>query len=152
MATKVCVFLIGLVYLFFGIAGLFPQFVFFPPPRTRFYDMSMLGHWGFLFTWMPVNLVHDILYILLGAFAVPMALVRSSAILYARTVFFLAVIMVISGFLPFGIDRLWGLIPLFSWNIMFHTVTALLLYYFGFIYPLDLGGKEPLSEMMLPGS
>jgi Domain of unknown function (DUF4383) len=148
MSVKVCVFLTGLVYLFFGIAGLFPSLVYPPPPRLRYYDMTMVGPWGFLFTWLPVNLVHDILYIVIGAVALPAAVLRSTAILYARGLFFVMVMLTVVGFLPFGIAQVGGLIPLFAWNVMLHSVTAMLLYYFGFIYPLDLGGKEPPSEML----
>jgi hypothetical protein len=57
-------------------------------------------------------------------------------------------LLTIIGLLPLGISYLWGLVPLFDWNIMLHSVTAMLLYYYGFIYPLDLGGKEPPSEMI----
>jgi hypothetical protein len=145
MAVKVCVFLVGLVYLFFGIAGLFPQFVYFPPPRLQFYDMPMIGQWGFLFTWLPVNLVHDIFYIIIGGLAVVMSPIRSAAILYARGIFFVMVMLTFAGFLPFGIAEIWGLIPLFAWNVMLHAVTAILLYYYGFIYPLDWGGREPAA-------
>jgi hypothetical protein len=53
----------------------------------------------------------------------------------------------VTGLLPFGIAQLFGLMPLFAWNIMLHSVTAMLLYYYGFIYPLDLGGKEPISQV-----
>jgi hypothetical protein len=149
MPTKICVFITGLVYLFFGIAGLIPGFVFLPPPRLRYYDMTMIGHWGFLFTWLPVNTLHDILYIVIGALAIITSLSRTTAILYARGLFFLMIMLSITGFLPFGIDRLWGLLPLFTWNIMLHSVTAMLLFYYGFIYPIDQGGKEPPREVQI---
>ncbi len=148
MAVKICIFLTGLVYLFFGIAGLYPSLVYPPPPRLQFYDMTIIGHWGFLFTWLPVNIVHDILYIVIGGAAIPAAIWRSTAILYARGLFFLMFGLTVIGFLPFGIDRLWGLIPLFDWNVMLHSVTAMLLFYYGFIYPIDLGGREPPTEML----
>lgn len=32
--------------------------------------------------------------------------------------------------------------PLFIWNIMLHAVTAILAYYYGWVYPLDLGGRS----------
>lgn len=149
MSAKICVFVIGLVYLFFGIAGLFPSAVYLPPPRLRYYDMQMIGQWGYLFTWLPVNLLHDIIYIAIGGAAVLSAPFRALATIYARGVFVLMVGMTIVGFLPLGIAEVWGLIPLFEWNIMLHSVTAMLLYYFGYVYPLDLGGREPASEMMV---
>jgi len=146
MPAKICVFLTGLVYLVFGICGFFPSLVYLPPPRLRYYDMAIIGHWGFLFTWLPVNPVHNILYVIIGGTAIFAAALRSTAIWYARGMFFVMFLLTVTGLLPFGIAQLWGLIPLFAWNIMLHTVTAVLLYYYGFIYPLDLGGKEPISQ------
>jgi len=145
MATKAFVFLTGLIYLFFGISGLFPSLVYMPPPRLRFYTMSMIGHWGFLYTWLPVNMVHDIFYIVIGAAGVVAAARLGAAIAYARGMFFLMTALTFAGFLPFGVNRLWGLMPLFEWNVMLHSITAMLLYYYGFIYPLDFGGKVPAN-------
>lgn len=149
MAARVAVFMIGLLFLLFGIAGMFPSLVFLPPPRLRYYEMHMIGPWGFLFGWMPVNYVHNVIYILLGGTGVLAGLFRTTAIVYARYIFFVLVMFTFAGFLPFGIDRLWGVLPLFDWNIMFHSCLAMLLYYYGFIYPLDWGGKEPPSQMIM---
>jgi hypothetical protein len=129
------------------MCGLFPAMVYLPPPRTNYYDMTIFGHWGYLFTWLPVNPVHNIVYILIGGGALVMSAFRESAILYARALFFLMVIFTITGFLPFGAAELWGVMPLFDWNVMLHSVTAMLLFYYGFIYPLDWGGKEPAAQM-----
>ena len=148
MSAKVCVFLTGLVYVFFGVAGLFPDLVYPPPPRIIYYQMPIVGHWGYLFTWLPVNLPHDCLYIAIGGLGILASPLRATAILYARATFFLMILLVGIGFLPLGLSSLGGLMPLFDWNIMLHTVTAILLYYFGFVYPLDLGGKEPPNEVL----
>jgi uncharacterized membrane protein YuzA (DUF378 family) len=147
MPVKICAFFTGLVYLFFGISGLFPSLVFLPPPRTRYYDMNMVGHWGFLFTWLPVNPVHNIVYIIIGVAGVFAAAFEMTATAYARGMFFLMFLFTVVGFLPFDIDHVWGLMPLFAWNVMLHSVTAMLMYYYGFIYPLDRGGSEPPSQM-----
>lgn len=148
MAARVCIFITALVYLFFGIAGLFPSLVYLPPPRLQYYDIHMVGQWGYLFTWLPVNWVHDVLYIVIGALGLPAARGRTTAIFYARGLFFLMVTLTIVGLLPLGLAQVWGLIPLFDWNIMVHCVTAILMYYYGFIYPLDWGGKEPPEQMV----
>ena len=65
-----------------------------------------------------------------------------------RGLFFLMVMLTGIGFLPLGLARLGGLIPLFDWNVMVHSITAILMYYYGFIYPLDWGGKEPPEQMV----
>src|SRR5581483_8024948 len=149
MAARIAVFLTALLFLFFGIAALFPSLIFLPPPRLRYYDMHMIGTWGYLFGWMPVNLLHDVIYIVLGSSGLIASPLRTAAIWYCRGVFFLALSFACLGFLPLGIDRLWGLLPLFDWNIMFHTVLAILMYYFGFIYPVDWGAPMKPDEAIL---
>ncbi len=144
MPTKICSILTGLVYLFFGICGFMPSLVYLPPDRLRFYDMDIVGHWGFLFTWLPVNPVHNVIYVLLGALGVSAAAFFATATLYCRAVFAVTLMFTLVGLLPLGASEVWGLLPLFSWNIMLHAVTAIICYYYGFIYPLDLGGKELL--------
>jgi hypothetical protein len=149
MSAKVCVFFVGLVYVFFGVTGLCPSCVYPPPHQLAYYEMTIVGRWGYLFGWLPVNLPHDLLYLLIGTVAVIASFFRPTTILYARGTFFLMILLVFTGLLPFGLARLGGLIPLFDWNIMLHSVTAILLYYFGFIHPLDLGGKEAPSQMLV---
>jgi len=144
MAAKFVVFLTALVYLMFGICGFFPALVIMPPPRLRFYAMPMIGHYGFLFNWLPVNIVHNIVYIIIGCAALVACFNRTTAIWYARGLFFIMFAFSVVGFLPFGFNHLWGFMPLFEWNVMLHIITAMLLYYYGFIYPLDWGGPEPV--------
>ncbi|HTW95042.1 MAG TPA: DUF4383 domain-containing protein [Tepidisphaeraceae bacterium] len=143
MAAKFVVFLTGLIYLFFGICGFIPSLVIMPPPRLRFYILPMIGHWGFLFNWLPVNIVHNIVYILIGCFALLASVTRPTAIKCAKGLFFVMFAFAVTGFLPFGFSHLWGFMPLFEWNVMLHIITAMLLYYYGFVYPLDWGGPEP---------
>lgn len=138
MAAKICAFIVGLVFLFFGISGLFPHLVAPPPDQVRYYEMTMLGHWGYLYSWLPVNPVHNLLYIIIGGLGVFAAPLRPTAIFYCKVTFALMIALMSIGFLPLGADRLWGLIPLFGWNEMLHCVLATLLYYYGFIYPIDV--------------
>jgi len=148
MASKISALIIGFVYLFFGISGLFPSFLYLPPHRLRYFEMEMIGRWGFLFGWLPSNLVHSIVYIILGAAGVLTCLSFAMAIRYCRGMFAITLLFTVLGFLPGGVSYLGGFMPLFSWNIMLHTVTTIAAYYYGWVYPLDLGGPEPESEMI----
>lgn len=144
MASKLCSLFTGLVYLFFGICGFIPSLVYLPPERLRFYEMHMVGHWGFLFTWLPVNPVHNVIYIAAGAMGILAAAFFLTAKLFCQAAFAVTLMFAIVGLLPLGASYVWGLLPLFSWNVMLHSITAMLCYYYGFIYPLDLGGQELL--------
>jgi hypothetical protein len=152
MPTRICSFLTGLVYLFFGICGFIPSLVDLPPARLRFFDMHIVGHWGFLFAWLPVNPVHNVVYIALGAAGLLAAPFFTTAKLCCQATFAVTLMFAVVGLLPLGASEVWGLLPLFSWNVMLHTVTAVLCYYYGVIYPLDLGGQEPLAGDGLPAA
>ena len=149
MPTKIASFFMGAIYLAFGIMGCIPSLVWPPPPRLDYWEYSMVGKWGYLLGWMPVNIVHNIAFIALGASGILAAPVFFGAKWYCRGLFVIGVGMVTLGIMPLGIDRVWGLIPLFDWNVMFNTVFTILAYYFGFIYPLDLGGPEVLMDRAL---
>lgn len=140
MASKIFALLIGLVYLFFGISGLIPRLVHLPVIGIRFYTDELSFNWGFVYSWLPSNTFHAVLYIIIGGLGVFSFLSFAMATRYSKALFALTLLFTFAGFLPFGIDSLWGILPLFGWNIMLHAVTAMLAYYYGWVYPLDLGG------------
>jgi hypothetical protein len=140
MASKLCALFIGMIYLFFGISGLFPGFVHLPPTRLLYDQMHIVGSWGYLYSWLPVNLVHDILYIAIGSAGILAAVTFSTSVAYCRGMLWLALLLMFLGMMPFGIAQVWGLLPLFAWNVMVHAITAVLVYYYGYVYPLDFGG------------
>ena len=151
MPSKLCALLLGLVYLFWGISGLIPGLVHLPQTEIRFYSDEWSSRWGFVYSWLPSNHVHSIVYIVLGAAVVFSFIAFGLATRYCKAMFAITLLFVIAGFLPFGVSSLWGIMPLFGYNIMLHTITAILAYYFGWIYPLDLGGPMPeLSETPVP--
>jgi hypothetical protein len=150
MAAKFFALLTGFVYLFFGISGLFPRLVHLPTIQIRFYSGELNSNWGFLYSWLPSNTAHAVVYIIIGALGVLSFIAFGLATRYAKALFAITLLFVIAGFLPFGISSLWGFLPLFGWNIMLHTVTAILAYYYGWIYPLDLGGPMVEEEEAAP--
>lgn len=146
MPTRLCALMIGAIYLFFGICGLDRSLVFPAPDIWTYQEMNKLFGFGYLFSWLPVNLVHNILYIAIGGAGVLAAVAFTTAQRYCQGVFALTFLLVVTGFMPLGMSYVWGLLPLFSWNILLHTVTAVLVYYYGFIYPLDRGGAVSVED------
>jgi hypothetical protein len=143
MPAKLCALLIGAAYLFFGVCGTFDSLLSMPQHDLRFYyHVNLVGHWGYLFSWMPVNTLHNVVFIVVGAAGVLSAALYLTAILYCRTICAVALMFTTIGLLPMGISWLWGLMPLYGWNVMFNTVVTILGYYYGLIYPMDRGGPE----------
>jgi len=149
MPTKLCALVVGCIYLFFGISGLVPSLVHRPPPFWFYQQMPMLGGLGYVLGWLPANLVHNIVYIILGGGGILLAVTFRSAIRYCQAMCAIGILFTFCGLLPRA-NYLGGPIPLFSWNVMVHAITAMVAYYFGIIYPLDMGGP-PMEEGNLPG-
>lgn len=146
MASKLCALFFGVVYLFFGISGLFPGLVHLPPTRLLYDQMHVIGPWGYLYSWLPVNLVHDVLYIAIGASGIVAAITFTTSVAYCRGMLWLSLLLTFLGMMPFGIAQVWGLLPLFAWNVMVHAITAVTVYYYGYVYPLDFGGGGPIPS------
>jgi hypothetical protein len=49
--------------------------------------------------------------------------------------FVIAVFFLVVGLLPLGIGDVWGYFPLSGWNVPIHAVTAILAWYYGFVFP-----------------
>jgi len=60
---------------------------------------------------------------------------------YCRILFVNTLPLVFVGFMPFGISTLWGYLPMTGWNVIIHAWTAMISWYFGWIYPLGLPRK-----------
>lgn len=102
---------------------------------------------GYVFGWLPSNMLHAILYVVLGAGGILAAATFKTAILYCRGMLALTILFALTGFLPLGANDLWGFLPLFGWNVPVHVITAILVFYYGLIYPIDLGvGTELIPQ------
>ncbi len=147
MPTRICAASVGLIYAFFGICGFIPAFVGRPPDHLPF-EMIAGGRLdGYVFGWLPSDMVHAIVYVVLGAGGFFAAATFKTSKLYCRGMLALVVVLTLTGFLPLGASDLWGFLPLFGWNVPVHAVTAILVFYYGLIYPIDLGvGTELIPQ------
>jgi hypothetical protein len=144
MATRWFIGCIGLIYTALGLCGFFARLLTPPPDRIQYQALNAVPMgYGFLFGFLPTNLLHNILYLLIGVTALLAAFTYPIARRCAQALCLLLIALVFIGFSPFGIRDLWGTIPLFGWNVLLHTVSAVLCWYFGFIYDPDQLALEP---------
>ncbi len=136
MATRLIALSIGLFYIAFGVCGFVPSLVYPTPDRVDFVFSGIAAGYGMLFGFLPTNVVHNVLYLVIGAGGVVAAMSWSLAAAYCRGLFFFMVMLVFLGILPQPLNRVFGLVPLFDWNNFIHLVTGVLAWYSGMIYPL----------------
>ena len=119
----------GILYLVIGILGFFSGQVSAPP-----YDAPWMAVWtgyGYLFGMLPVNVLHNLMYLLIGGWALSASRSFSGSLDFSHRVMMIAGALTVMGLLPF-LDTAFGLIPLFGYNVGVHAMTALIAAYFGF--------------------
>lgn len=133
MANRFFTLLIGLLYLGLGICGLIPSLVWPAPPEQAPHTMLVTVMYGYLFGVFPMNIISDIFFIIVGAVGIWTARRVRSSRHYEQFLFGISLLFVIMGFLPFQINRIWGLMPLFEWIEAIFLFTVLFSFYFAFL-------------------
>jgi hypothetical protein len=134
MATRLFALIAGIFYAVFGIAGFIPSLVW-RPEMVRLRMNALHFHGGQLGGFLETNWPHDILWLLIGIGGIVAAARFAWSRSYARGLFVAATLFTLIGLLPLGIGQLWGYLPLFGWNVLIHAVTAILAWYYGWVYP-----------------
>lgn len=135
MPTRLFSLFAGLAYLILGICGFVPALKSSGPYPVGYGPTAVSTGYGMLFGWIPVNAVHNVLYVLVGLGGVVAAIAYPIAKGYVRGLFFFATLLAFMGLLPWGFSRVWGLMPLYGWNVFFNAVVAIAAVYFAFAYP-----------------
>lgn len=134
MASRIFPLVAGTLYTLLGILGFVPQ-VIWRPERARLRMNDIHFHGGQVIGMLDVNWAHNIIWILIGLAGLIAASRFAWSKTYAQVLFVVAILFTIVGFLPLGIGELWGYLPLFGWNVFIHAITAILAWYYGFVYP-----------------
>ena len=134
MATRLFSLICGLFYVIPGIAGFIPFCVW----RGDLMRLRMNGlhlHGGQLAGFLEINWAHNVLWLLMGLAGMVAFSDFEWSKLYAKGLFVATVLFTLVGLLPLGIGDLWGYLPLSGWNVPVHATTAMLAWYYGWVYP-----------------
>lgn len=127
---------IGIIYLIVGILGFFPALMSAPPANAP----AMQAPYGFLFGMFPINTLHNIVHLAIGAWGVLAYKDPDDALLYTRSLAVLYAALGVLGMIPaVNMNTLFGLVPLFGHDVWLHLATAAAAAYFGFVSPITIG-------------
>ena len=132
MKTSTFALIAGIVYLGLGILGLIPAALVSPPidaPPTNF---TLL--YGYLLGLFPVNLLHSLMNIVIGAWGISAWSGRSSSISFARGLAILCAALAVIGMFPV-LNTTLGMIPIHGNDVWLHGITAVIAAYFGWRQP-----------------
>ncbi len=122
----------GIAFILVGVLGFVPGITQAPPPGAP--DLAVETSYGWLLGLFPINLLHNLVHIALGAWGLAAARAFHSARLYARGTAIIYAVLAVMGLVP-GLNTLFGLAPLFSHDVWLHALLAAASAYFGFMAP-----------------
>ena len=118
----------GIIYILVGIVGFIPGI----NVMNNMPDMGVTAvtSYGYLLGLFPVNAVHNVVHLAIGIWGVTSAGSFATARTYARSIAVLYGILAIAGFFP-GFNTLFGLVPLFGYDVWLHALSAIVAAYVG---------------------
>ena len=129
MSVRTFALLFGVIFLAVGALGFVPAAVT-PSPHPP--GMTMHQGYGLLLGLFPVNLLHNVVHLLFGAWGV-LSRSAGAARNYFRGLAIIYALLAVMGLIP-ATQLTFGLIPLHGNDVWLHAVLALAGAYFGWIH------------------
>ena len=123
--------IIGIAFLGVGALGFVPALV--TPPPADAPAVGIHAFHGYLLGLFPVNLMHNLVHLAIGAWGLAAARSMGGALAFAKTLAVLYGALAVLGLIP-ALNTLFGLAPIHGHDVWLHAATALLAAYFGWIW------------------
>lgn len=128
MTSRTFALIFGIAYLGAGLLGLMPGMVTPPPPDAPPMRFDVMN--GMLLGLFPVNMLHTLAHLLIGAWGIAAYMGWSQPQFYARSLAVFYGVLGVMGLIP-GLSTVFGLLPLHGHDIWLHLGTAAIAAYFG---------------------
>jgi hypothetical protein len=123
----------GIVFLVVGAGGFIPGLTAMDHAgHAADSEVTMRSFFGYELGIFPVNLLHNIVHLLFGAWGLMAARSYSGARGYFRAVAIIYAVLAIMGLIA-GLRTTFGLIPLYGADVWLHVGLAAVAAYFGFV-------------------
>ena len=132
MSARTFAVLIGLVYLVAGMVGFLPTML--EPPPANAPPLSVKAYYGYLLGLFPVNFMHNLVHLAIGAWGVASSRRAQAARGFCRALAVIYGALALLGLMP-ETYTLFGLVPLHGYDVWLHAGTAFLAAIFGWLIP-----------------
>ncbi|WP_036488021.1 DUF4383 domain-containing protein [Myxosarcina sp. GI1] len=132
-----CALALGIIFLLLGITGFIPGLVALPPESLDAGGISLNADsfyakgFGYLFAAFPINLMHNIVHLLVGALGIAAA-TTGNAKLYNRGFAIAYIGIALMGLIPLT-KTTFGIMPIFGNNVWFNALSGVIAGYYGFL-------------------
>ena len=130
MTVKTFAFIAGLVYLAVGVLGFVPALIT-PPPESA-PNVSVTAFHGYLLGLFPINFMHNLVHLAIGAWGIAASRAVGGARAYAKSLAVIYGALALMGLIP-GLNTVFGLVPIHGHDVWLHAGTALIAAYFGWV-------------------
>ncbi len=142
MTPRTFALIFGILYLGAGLLGLMPGLLTPLPPDMAPVRFDVMQ--GALLGLFPVNMLHTVLHLAVGAWGLMAFMDWLRPRTYARSLAVLFAVLGAMGLVP-GLNTLFGLAPLYSHDIWLHLGTAAVAAYAGFVAARPAGERRSLA-------
>ncbi|MBB4642489.1 DUF4383 domain-containing protein [Rhizorhapis suberifaciens] len=131
MTLRVFARIFGAIFLIVGVAGFIPALA----PTHSHPDVIMNASMGMLLGLFPVNILHNIVHLIFGLWALVASASFGASRFYFRSVAVIYALLAIMGLIDAGnLYTTFGLIPLYGNDVWLHGLIAAVSGYLGFIH------------------
>lgn len=135
--------ILGFVFLVAGVAGFLPWIA--PAAPLDAPVVTLDAAYRLLFGLFALNVAHDVLHLFFGIWGVVASLRFKSAVLYCRIVTWVYLIVVLLGIIPIT-NTLFGVAPIYGWDIALHLIVVLIAAYGGYGRPsIEVEAQAPAA-------
>lgn len=132
MSTRTFALIVGIAYVVAGLLGFVPGIT--QPPPAHAPDLAVDAGYGYLLGLFPINFLHNLVHLAIGAWGLIAYRNYSSARTFAQGLAIIYGLLAIMGLIP-ALNTTFGLVPIFGHDVWLHALTALAAAYFGFMTP-----------------
>ena len=130
MTARNFALVIGIIYLAAGVLGFIPAFTSPPPPDAP--SVGVTSFYGYLIGLFPINLMHNLVHLAIGAWGIAAARSMTGARAYSKALAIIFGILAVMGLIP-ALNTVFGLVPLHGHDVWLHAGTAIIAAYFGWV-------------------
>ena len=134
MTARYFALTIGILYLLLGILGFFPGVV--SAPLVDAPPLAADTGYGYLLGLFPVNMLHNVVHLAIGLWALIAYRSLAQSISFARGLAIIFGVLAVMGVLPMS-NTAFGLVPLFGHTVWLHALTAAVAAYIGYSHAVD---------------
>ncbi len=118
----------GIIYMLVGILGFIPGLT---SHHADMPDITIDSFYGKLMGLFPVNILHNIVHMAIGAWGILASRSVGAARFFGKGLAIIYGLLAILGLIP-GANTMFGLVPIYGHDVWLHALSALIAAYFGF--------------------